>query len=253
MVVDYYRRPMLRQVLIYVIAVVALYLLSVIPQTTLLSVMLQNISTFVMSLLLCFGPLVFADENSRQLTVLLPARASEKFTVILLWCFVAVPFIIWATWTVMWCATLWTDVAVSFGELYGVMDNHTLEILYPWLCAIRVVQDSITVLIVLWVALAARRGVTSKAVLAAFGTMVGFGIIGMIIGFVSVWVIMPRLQGQSLLEQADVETVGELFTAINTYTDGLFYTVLMSLTALVIIVEVLLFWRCYRIVAHRQV
>lgn len=252
MVVDYYRRHMLRQVLIYVVAVVALYLLSVIPQTTLLSVILQSLSTFVMSLLLCFGPLVFADENSRQLTVLLPVRASEKFTVILLWCFVAVPFIIWATWTVMWCATLWTDVAVSFGELYGVTGNEILEILYPWLCASKVAQDSIIVLIVLWVALAARRGVTSKAVLAAFGAMVGFGIIGMIIGFVSTRTIGP-LRSKSLLEQTDVNTVGELFTAINTYTDGLFYTLLMSFTALVIIVELLLFWRCYRIVAHRQV
>ena len=253
MVADYYRRPMLRQMLMTLIAVVALYLLTMSTQMPFLSGFFKGVSALLMSLLFYIGPLVFADENSRQLTALLPVRASEKFTVILLWCFVAVPLIIGATWTLMWCATFWADAAVSLRELYGVKGSHMLEILYPWLCALRVAQDSITVMIVLLVSLTARKGVISKGVLAAFGTMVGFGIAGTVIGLMSTMFVMSRMDGRLPVGLEEAKDEGDLFSALNTYSDGFFYAALIALGVLIVIVELLLFWRNYRIVAHRQV
>ena len=252
MVADYYRRPMLRMAAVCAVVTAALYLLVTLPAVARFTGFFQAIASTLMSMMFYLGPLVFADENSRQLAVLMPARASEKFTVIALWSFIAVPFVIGATWTVLWIATMWTDTALPVWDLYkSALESH-LPGYVPFLYAFRVLQDLIPMVIVMWVVLASRRGIVAKAVLAAIGTLVALGLAGVIIGIFAVY-LMIRINAGSLEQLQGARDANDMLELMNIHSDGFVYMAMGVLLGIIVLFELFALWRSYKLVAHRQV
>lgn len=252
MVARYYRRPMLLMAAIYAVLTAALYLIATMSAIYMLSTFFQSMAMMFLAMMFYLGPLAFADEKSRQLSVLMPARASEKFTVMALWCVIVVPLVIAASWTVMWVATLWVDTAVPLWEIYTSSIENELRSFMPYAYSFRLIQDLIPMLVVMWVVLASRRGVVAKAVLAAIGTVVGLGISGVVIGVVAV-ALMLKLNAGSLDYLQGAGNSGEILSIMNAYSDGFVYTAMAMLMIAIMVFNLFILWRCYRIVAHRQI
>lgn len=207
-------------------------------------------------LLFMLGPVAFADEHSRQVTVLLPARASERFTFILFHTFVAVPLVIFAVWTVLWGATCMFDWSSPFWEVWSPTDYEStkqLPMLGDFLILFCAAQYLVPTVIVLWVVLACRTSITTKAILATFGSLIGLSIVGMIIGLAAVAIMVYKFKDQIAEWEVSGMNAPDVLRMLDEGSHGFITLAFVTLTVILIVFIVFVLWRCYRQVAYKQI
>lgn len=136
------------------------------------------------------GPLVFTVYNDRAMQIQLPATAAEKATFYILHSLVIMPVAVLALWT-----SLNSLSGLIFGDdngIYGyflptVLEGFTnsgISVLSPIFILQRLFMELTPVAVVLLTVLIARRHRVLKGIGAAIGTLLGYGIISGLIGFV---------------------------------------------------------------------
>ena len=248
MVLGYYRAPLRKQLIIFAICELAMFIISALPIHPNLMFFQSGLSGYVITFLWWLGPLAFSAEGSRELAAMLPARASEKFCAMMLHCLIIVPALLFLLWTLP--QLIWDYVPPLWKILNPVETQFTMDFM-KYAVVFSIAQLFVPFVTVLWVVLAARKSAVLRGILAAFGAQMALMISGIVVGVFAVFILVRQNLG--MLEQMkDTATPSEVLEVMNAGSGGIVYIGMTAIWTLLTLYLAFALWRSYRLVAYKQ-
>lgn len=243
---SYYSPAIMRQWIWTIAAVIVMFGLVILARLTESTGLFSMVNTLLF-FPVYLGPLVFTVYNDRTMQIQLPATAAEKATFYILHSLVIMPVAI---------LVLWVSLNSLSGSLFGYengmygyfmssimddLDRSGIAVFSMSFIVQRLFMELMPVAVVLLTVLVARNHRVIKGIGAAIGTLLAYGVVSGIVGFVV-----------ALSEAVHLETVatgndGDEFAAqVVTDIVGRLLNTLTVISAICLVATVIIIYRCVR-------
>lgn len=242
MLAGYYRSEFVRQLTVYGAIVVGMFILASIPHLE----GLHFLEIFVLETLIALAPLPFSAERSRITNAMLPAKAGEKFSLLLFYSYIVVPVFIIGVWQLLYLCTMWSEYTYSIfnmTHLDATAQMFADNLKKPAIYIFNTLTNLSPMCSVMLVVLSARNSVIAKSLLAYIGTLIAFFIVGAIIG---TWVTIRAI------EQYGTQRAEEIANDFSTVGLPIAMTCAVVIGCISLAYVIFAFWRSYRKISRSQ-
>lgn len=208
---SFYHPAIIRQWMWTLIAVVALFLIAALARA------IDSFGTFsLVNTMVCapvyLGPLVFTYYNDRAMQIQLPATACEKASFYIFHSLIVMPVAVLTLWlSLNGLSALWGNGITIYDYFMDhLLDEFTsagISIMSPQFIIQRLFMELLPVSVTLYTVLAARSHRVIKGICAAIGTLIAYGILSGIVGFVAALTNVQMFTGSSEEICSDNRTV----------------------------------------------
>lgn len=209
-IAGYYRPALRTQLILYpLVALVtglSIGLSEKYPHIAILTGLLVTAMVFM----LYWGPTAFSRKSSRQIEVMLPARASEKATFIILYCMVFLPLLVGVPFY-LGQELMELLLGVDSSEMFNGFAS-----LRVW--TIEQMQELVPLVTCMYVVCRSKTSRTSKGILYSILSLVALGVIGGLLAFMMVVAEIPytepQMLGKDLELKATIENINTIISVI---------------------------------------
>lgn len=244
---SFYHPAIMRQWIWTIIAVVALFQIAVLARAT------DSIALFLLvNTLMCapvyLGPLVFTYYNDRAMQIQLPATACEKATFYLFHSLIVIPLAVLVLWlSLNGLSSIWNDGETIYTYFTTQLMDGLNVIGVNYMSWKFVLQRSFTELLpvsaALYTVLAARTHRVIKGIAAAISTLIAYGILSGIAGFITAY---NNLQGLKGMSEPEIENASSHLATI-VMTD-----IVLAMSIFAAVFNILFIYLIYRKVKRMQ-